>query len=170
MFQQTNTYNNIQSVFAISCFFPDILIINRWIIIVTFTKFNEFDRISIDVFPIIFDARGLRPDMLRFPRFSLWIYVVILWRHSPSVNVITQTQGKRSMSGLSPLASNIIGKTSIACQFYWMNSIYILDWKLTPVYNGKTPSVPWVSIIYRFHCHWMLTGYNYIAYLPALCR
>ena len=24
----------------------------------------------IDVFPILFDVRGLRPDMLRFPRFS----------------------------------------------------------------------------------------------------
>ena len=68
---------------------------------------------AIDVFPIIFDARGLRPDMLRFPRFSVWIYVFIQWRHSPSVNVITQAQGKRNMSGLSPLASNIIGKTSI---------------------------------------------------------
>ena len=68
---------------------------------------------SIDVFPIIFDARGLRPDMLRFPRFSVWIYVFIQWRHSPNVNVITQTQGKRNMSGPSPLASNIIGKTSI---------------------------------------------------------
>ena len=25
----------------------------------------------IDVFPILFDVRGLRPDMLCFPRFSL---------------------------------------------------------------------------------------------------
>ena len=74
----------------------------------------NWHRLPIDVFPIIFDARGLRPDMLHFPRFSVWIYVFILWRHSPSVNVITQTQGKRSMSGISPLASNIIGKTSIA--------------------------------------------------------
>ena len=33
----------------------------------------------IDVFPIIFDARGLRPDMLHFPRFfgmNLCIYSV----------------------------------------------------------------------------------------------
>ena len=63
----------------------------------------------------VFDARGLRPDMLRFLRFSVQIHVYILWHHSSSVNVITQTQGKRSMSGLSPLASYIIGKTSILC-------------------------------------------------------
>ena len=65
---------------------------------------------SIDVFPIIFDIWGLRPDMLCFPCFSVWMYVFILWRHSPSVNVIMQTKGNRSMSGLSPLnTSNIIG-------------------------------------------------------------
>ena len=30
-----------------------------------------------DRFPITFDVRGLRPDMLRFPRFSVRIYVFI---------------------------------------------------------------------------------------------
>ena len=32
---------------------------------------DERSKRQIDVFPIIFDARGLRPDMLRFPRFSV---------------------------------------------------------------------------------------------------
>ena len=48
-----------------------------------------------------------------FPCFSVWIYVFILWRHIPSVNIIMKTLGKRSMSGLSPFASNIIGKWTI---------------------------------------------------------
>ena len=51
--------------------------------------------------------------MLRFPHFSVQIYVFFLWCHSQSVNVIMKTQGKHCMSGLSPLTSNIIGKMSI---------------------------------------------------------
>ena len=34
--------------------------------------------VSIYLFPIIFDARGIRPDMLRFTGFSMRIYVFIL--------------------------------------------------------------------------------------------
>ena len=36
---------------------------------------------AIDVFPIIFDARGLRPDMLRFPCVCVMTFVLGLWRH-----------------------------------------------------------------------------------------
>ena len=74
-------------------------------------------------------CKGTYTRHATFPRFSVWIYGSILWRHSPSVNVITQTQGKRSMSDLSPLASNIIGKTLIGLNSIYWNSIktYILN-------------------------------------------
>ena len=75
-----------------------------------------------------------------------WIYVFILWRHSPSVSVITQTQGKRNMSGLSPFALYIIGKTSIK------------DLAIRPLTHRTTSSerligivVP-VLILYMYSC------------------
>ena len=76
-------------------------------------------RHAIVLFPIMFDVRGLRPDTMHFPGFSVWLFVFILWRHSPSINLIMKTQGKRSMSGLSPLTSNIIEKWTI----YWPSYI-----------------------------------------------
>ena len=75
------------------------------------TKENQVG--SIDVFPIIFDTRGLRPDLLRFPRVCVLMFKLGLWCHRIDTLIHTEKRGKRSMSGLGPLASNIIGKTSI---------------------------------------------------------
>ena len=55
----------------------------------------------------------LDPTCYVFPVF--WYEFIYLFCDVtvPALNVITQTQRKRSMSGLSPLESNVIGKTSI---------------------------------------------------------
>ena len=69
---------------------------------------------------------SFRPDMLHFPRFSVWIYVFILWRHSPSVNItLTQTQGKRSMSGLKA-----------PCIRYNRKNVYSLDCMMHPYFSN----------------------------------
>ena len=76
--------------------------------------------------------------MLGFLRFSVWIYVSVLWRHSPSLNVITQKRGKLSMSGPNSLTSNIIIRkryvpwARLTHVFIWFSSWFISPLPVKP--------------------------------------
>ena len=63
---------------------------------------------------LIYMSEDLDPTCYVFPVFFfVWICVFILWHHSPRLNFAMETQVKHSMSDLSPLASNIMGKKNI---------------------------------------------------------
>ena len=83
--------------------------------------------------------RALDPICQVFPRFSVWIFVLILWHHSPRVKFIMKMRGKRSMSGLRPLASNVL-ETCLSCCFFTASHIpskvrcwYVTNCILPPV-------------------------------------
>ena len=112
---------------------------------------------KIDVFPIIFDARGLRPDMLRFPCVCVMTFMLRLWRHRINTWIHTEKRGKRSMSGLSPLASNIIGKTSLgAVELYTCTKDYATNLERGGIQDKKNQShipIGWIQSCLQYYIH-----------------
>ena len=56
----------------------------------SFLKHRSY-KFFIDVFQIIFDAKGLRPDMLRFPRFHWEVYSWTMTSQNKYINLYWKT-------------------------------------------------------------------------------
>ena len=69
---------------------------------------------AIDVFPIVYDVRGLRPDMIRFPRFFSMVLGVYSVTSQSKRKRHNANAGKTEHVGSKPLTSKIIGKTFIS--------------------------------------------------------